>query len=383
MNILLDFIPFQFAGGIGGAASFTKAVTDALLRRRNNGARFYAMYDSTMQFGKLYNVFDYAKSNGIVLLDIASNRIAELIMEYNINTMFISIGQFFASYDLSGIRCKTIMFIHDIFDMERNDNGIDKMLVRKDLGVISRLKRYVAVSMGIWKRRSLAKYSKILPLYDADNTMAYTVSEYTRNSLEYYFGIPKKKIHVCYSPLREMPNEENIENSKLRDLISNDIPYLLFMGANREYKNFNLLIKVFPKVRCLYPQLRLLTLSWNKRPIEGQIDVPYLSDSDLRHAYANAKALIFTSFFEGFGYPPVEAMKFGTPVVASNVTSIPEIVGNSCISFSPFYPADLYRAIIEAIEHGEKYQIGMADQYKKIAERQVSDLNILIDNILN
>lgn len=382
MNILLDFIPFQFAGGIGGAATFTKAVTDETVSRKGN-AKLYAMYDSSLQEGLLYNVFDYAKANDINLLDISKERIADIIRKYKIDTMFISIGQFFAAYDLNDISCKTIMFIHDIFDVERNDNDIDKMLERKDLNVISRLKRRIAVSLNIWKKRSEKKYAKILPLYRADNTVAYTVSNYTQNSLEYYFGIPKDKIHVCYPPLRHMPKNEDVENSCLKNLISSNEPYLLFMGANREYKNFAILMKVFPQIRRIYPQLKLLTLSWSKKTMDGQIDIPFLSDSDLRNAYANAKALIFPSFFEGFGYPPVEAIGLGTPVVASNVTSIPEVTGNSCISFSPFYPADLYRAIIEAVENGDKYKANMTEQYNKIVNRQISDLKELTDNILN
>lgn len=381
-NILLDFIPFQFAGGVGGAPSFTKAVVDAVIDRRGNN-NLFALYDSSLPKGKLYDSVALARENGITLFDLSRQRIADVVEQNHIDTFFISIGQFYAGYDLSGIGCKTIMFIHDIFDVERNDNDIDRMLVLKYLPLKDRIKRYLAVRLGIWKRRANKKYAKILPLYCADSTCAYTVSEYTRNSLEYYFGIPKEKVSVCYSPLREMPVVADIENSTLKRLVANKEKYVLFLAANREYKNFNLMLKVFPRLRANYPDLKLLTLGWNYATIEGQVNILMLSDADLRHAYLNACVLVFPSLFEGFGYPPVEAMQLGTPVAASNVASIPELLKGSCVTFSPFYPADFYRAVVEALEHGEQYKAGMAERYYEISRRQASDFGKLIDNILN
>ena len=106
-------------------------------------------------------------------------------------------------------------------------------------------------------------------------------------------------------------------------------------------------------------------------------DIEFLSDSDLEHAYKNAVALVFPSFFEGFGYPPIEAAKYSTPTVASNVTSIPEILGDAGCYFSPFYPAALYQAILTVLDGREQFAERARKRYeyiKEIQERQLKDL---------
>ena len=99
------------------------------------------------------------------------------------------------------------------------------------------------------------------------------------------------------------------------------------------------------------------------------------------HAYRNAFALIFPSYFEGFGYPPIEALACGTPTIASNVTSIPEILGDAGLYFSPFYPADLYRAIHFLTNKHDARRIQMEQRHKEIVEKQKNDLKQLIKEI--
>jgi glycosyltransferase involved in cell wall biosynthesis len=122
-------------------------------------------------------------------------------------------------------------------------------------------------------------------------------------------------------------------------------------------------------------------LNYGHSTHQQHIDIPFLSDSDLEHAYKNAHALVFGSFFEGFGYPPIEAMRYNTPCVASNVTSIPEILGNAGIYFSPFYPADLYRAIKEVLNDRDCRHEQMQHRYVEVSERQREDLKLLVNEI--
>ena len=90
---------------------------------------------------------------------------------------------------------------------------------------------------------------------------------------------------------------------------------------------------------------------------------------------------MFGSFFEGFGYPPIEAARYGTPTVASNVTSIPEILGDAGIYFSPFYPADLYRAVKTVLADRDSYVRKASLRYEQIVLRQKEDLSALIKEI--
>ena len=74
------------------------------------------------------------------------------------------------------------------------------------------------------------------------------------------------------------------------------------------------------------PDYYFVTLGYPFKKFKNQIILPFLSDSDLRNAYKHCYAFVYPSYFEGFGYPPLEAMAFAKPVIASYSTSIPEIL---------------------------------------------------------
>ena len=115
---------------------------------------------------------------------------------------------------------------------------------------------------------------------------------------------------------------------------------------------------------------------------DHHIDIDFLCDSDLEIVYKSCYALIYPSFFEGFGYPPVECMHYGKPILSSNVSSMPDVLGDAPIYFCPFYESSIYNALLTLTE--ENYQsisIKSQKQYNIIKKRQSSDLKILINLI--
>lgn len=383
MNILLDFIPLQTNGGVGGAASFAKTVCENVAAEVTSGFQLLAAYDSRISVGRQYDYRQLAKKLNIRLVDIGRRRICDVIAQYAIDVFFIAIGQFYAAYDLSGIKCKTVMFIHDVFDLERNDNALDLALYSPySGGAWAWVKRVVNYFSGRKIRQAKKIYKHIMPLFTAPNTIAYTVSSYSAHTLHYYFPEIKKNIHICYSPTKVMEMNSDIANPILKKLIETGKPYLLMVAANRVYKNPSILLKVFNRLQQEYPKLQLLTLKYGKSIFPNHTDIDYLSDSDLEHAYAHALALVFPSLFEGFGYPPVEAMRHGTPAIVSNVTSIPEIAEDAAYTFSPFYAADLYRTIIEVINSREQKKDKIKQRSHEIEEKQKRDMAGLVKQII-
>lgn len=383
MNILLDFIPLQHNGGVGGAASFAKTVCDKVVEQRGKDIMLFAAYDSTIPKGRQYDYERLANECNIALLDIAHKRLADIIQDNNIDVFFIAIGQFYASYDLSGVTCKTIMFIHDIFDVERTDNLIDLSIYGKFSGGFKGwLRRAINIFSHRREHQIRQRYSHILPLYAAANTISYTVSEYSAQALHYYFPEIKKEIRICYSPIKQVSMRAEIENEQLKTIIKNGEPYLFMLAANRIYKNPSILLKVFEKLNKEGIALHLVTLKYGKSIHPCHTDIDFLTDSDLEHAYKHAFALVFPSFFEGFGYPPIEAMRYGTPVIASNVTSIPEVAGDAAIYFSPFYPADLYRAIKQLLTNPKTMADKMQTRCQEIATKQEHYMKDLVRQIL-
>lgn len=383
MNILIDFIPFQITGGISGAASFTKTVYDALFDHRTPDLQIYAAYNATLPTNGRYDCHKLSKEWNISLVDFSTQPLSQIIRSKDINVFFIAIGQLYSQYNLTGITCKTVMFIHDIFDAERCDNRLDLTIVdRYHESRLQRFRRIINLTTGRWNRQMRQCYNNIMPLYTASNTLAYTVSDYSRYALRYYFPEIQKDIRVCYSPLKDNKRKPNIEDPQLAQLINSGKPYLLMLAANRIYKNAAMLTKVFLRLQTEYPELHLLSLRYGECISEQHIDIKYLSDSDLEHAYEHAYALVFGSFFEGFGYPPIEAAHYGTPAVASNVTSIPEILGPAGFYFSPFYPADLYRALKLVLTNRDIHAEAIRQRYNEIRDRQQCDLEHLINEIL-
>jgi len=384
MNILFDFLPFQHAEGIGGHASFTRVILEKLLEKHDDHIKLFAVFDSTMPESRGYDISKIIRTNDITAIDLSQIKIADIISQYSIDVFFIAIAQLYAKYDLTGISCKTVMFIHDVFDIDRYIIKLDAIIYDKNRDSLwTQVKRLINLTSGRWKKQMNHCYDTIMPLYLADNTIAYTVSEYTKEAITYYFPKAHKEIRVCYSPKKLIEGSNApIENADLNKMITAKKKYLLMLAANRRYKNPRNLINVFKRLQKDYPDLYLVTLNYGKTVGRNHIDIPYLSDSDLQKAYRHAYALVFGSFFEGFGYPPIEAMYYGTPCIASNVTSIPEILGDAGIYFSPFYPADLYRAIKRLLAERNCREKQMKKRYAEVTERQNEDLRLLVNEII-
>lgn len=217
-----------------------------------------------------------------------------------------------------------------------------------------------------------------------------TVSEYTKYALIFYHGLHADRIHVLYSPERIMESNKNIDNIRLADIILAKKKYFLLVSAGRPGKNALKAINAFTKYikTCTSDKqhdIYLITLGFGKQNLcTNHIDLPMLTESDLVHAYKNCYALIYPSFFEGFGYPPLEAMKFGKPILATNVTSVPEILGDAPIYFSPFYENDIFRAFCQLTDRTKpEYERKSIKRYTEVHQRQETNLQHLIHLLTN
>ncbi len=123
-------------------------------------------------------------------------------------------------------------------------------------------------------------------------------------------------------------------------------PYFLHVGVRGGYKNFDLLLAAFARVAPARPDAALcvagapLTAEEGRRVAElglaGRLEVfEHPTDAHLAKLYRSSIALVYPSLYEGFGIPPLEAMSCGTPVVASDSSSVPEVVGDAGLLFDP------------------------------------------------
>ena len=196
------------------------------------------------------------------------------------------------------------------------------------------------------------------------------VSEYTKKSILKYF--PKtdaQKIHVIYEAASRLPQEDVIEPEKEREfLASQNIkpPYLLYVGNSYPHKNLDALVRAFKKILEIKPDFQLVLVgqkNYFSERLEKEtralnIKVPeqvnftgFIDDNDLPKLYREASLYVFPSLLEGFGLPPLEAMRFGLPVASSNSSCLPETLGQAAIYFDPRDIDDISRVIIQGLDN--------------------------------
>ena len=403
MNILFDFITVSKKTGAG---EYHRRVFFAMMdkiQKENIDINVYCLWDSNL--GIVYEdlkVDVLPWKYDVIFLDMKQHSLSSLINDYKIDNFFIACSHYLAfSEQMGGVKCPCICVIHDLCDQEFSDSllGITIQLEKPDYQfdadndggwkvyykMNAPTMKFVRWLLGLRRRnkKDCRKQNILALLNNNPQTKIVTVSEYTRNSVNYYFGVDKGLITVLYSPERIYADaSDEIENDTLRNIIASGKKYYFFPGAARGGKNPQKMIRVFRKFAELNPDSYLVTTGYPTKQFENHIPLSFLSDSDLANAYKHCYAFLYPSYFEGFGYPPMEAMRYGKPIIASNVTSIPEILENAAIYCSPFYPSDFYRAL-NALESNYSLYASLAiKRFKEVHNRQEHDLNKLINMIL-
>lgn len=187
-----------------------------------------------------------------------------------------------------------------------------------------------------------------------------TVSKSTKEDVVNVLKVPSYKIEVIYeasdSCYRVVPDLTDFVIKKCNI----QLPFLLFVGEIRPHKNLNRLLKAFKQVK--YKDYYLIIVGRNyldyKEPFElieklGIQDrvrfLSFVSKEDLVHLYNAATVFVLPSLYEGFGIPVLEAMACGTPVITSNVSSLPEVAGNSALLVDPYDVESMTDAIEQVL----------------------------------
>lgn len=132
-------------------------------------------------------------------------------------------------------------------------------------------------------------------------------------------------------------------------------PYLLFVGNRGQYKDGTLALNAFVSLAESHPDMELLLVGGGPltkletasipMALRSRVRQKYVPDAQMPTVYSSAQALVFPSRFEGFGMPILEAMACGTPVIAAQASSLPEVGGDACLYFTPGHSDELISAI--------------------------------------
>ncbi|MCB2359669.1 glycosyltransferase family 4 protein [Clostridium estertheticum] len=238
----------------------------------------------------------------------------------------------------------------DIYHMPQNGIGFSQSISCKKVVTIHDLIPYVMPeTVG---RGYLLKFLKEMPMIVGNSDGIITVSEFSKRDILKYFPIDESKIFVTplaadakYTPLDKL----HCKNF-LKKAYNLNNPFLLYLGGFSERKNVSSAIIAFSKV---YKDLsenydlvivgdyrdsgqKLMKLTNELNMLSHVIFAGFVPEEHLPLFYNSCDAIIYPSFYEGFGLPPLEAMNCGTPVIASNLTSIPEVVGDTGILINPY-----------------------------------------------
>jgi glycosyltransferase involved in cell wall biosynthesis len=179
-----------------------------------------------------------------------------------------------------------------------------------------------------------------------------TVSESSKRDILHFFNVPAEKVVVIYNAIDERfsipPSEDDV--ARVRERYQLDQRFVLYVGNIKPHKNLVRLIEAFDELRERgFDDLKLLIIGdeiskWpalrravHRHKLHKQVRfLGYQPDETLAILYRLASVFVFPSLYEGFGLPPLEAMASGTPVVTSNVSALPEVMGDAGVLVDPY-----------------------------------------------
>ena len=194
-----------------------------------------------------------------------------------------------------------------------------------------------------------------------------TVSEASKRDILRYFRVPESRIDVIYNAIDERfwlePDVEEVKRVRERYRLTD--PFVLYAGNIKPHKNLERLIEAFHLMRQADPNLKDVQLliigdeiskyatlrrAVHRHKLHKHVRFfGFVSDNTLAALYRLADVFVFPSLYEGFGLPPLEAMASGTPVITSNVSSLPEVVGDAALMIDPYDPAAIADAMARVL----------------------------------
>ncbi|MFC6765366.1 glycosyltransferase family 4 protein [Natrinema soli] len=263
-----------------------------------------------------------------------------LIKKHDLDVLYCPNG----NAPVTSVACPVVMCIHDVNALKGWSNGIHQ----------------------VYRRIAVPRGAKV-----ADRIV--TVSEFSKHEITKKIDISSERVEVVYNGIDPLFfSSDSGEELMLPD------DYILFVGSMNPRKNIQGVISAFEEVKqteCI-PH-KLVIIGPDNKSIFKNIEIEkedhivmpgFVTDKQLKYAYENADVFVYPSLYEGFGLPPLEAMACGTPVIASNRTSLPEILDDAAVLVPPRKISDI-ASTIATITTDVEYHSKLAKKGKNHAEK--------------
>lgn len=315
MKIMIDC--YQLIKGNGksiGIYNYSKNLLDHLIPIISNEHEIIILTNT-----KNNDEFTYKNVKNIVIDKLPTNTLVKVLWELVIVSYYIMKNNAEMYFSPRGFlppfpsKCKMITTVHDLIPVyykEHYNNEINKL---ENYYVVNRLKQSCKIA------------DKII-----------TISNFSKKDIVKKFNIDENKIHVIYNGvdlIKNIQRPKNFENEKYIFSIS---------SSSLSHKNLEAILNSYViyykkssnplKLKiCGVKNIDKYKHSVPKECLNNIIILPFISDEELNWYYANANVFLFLSKIEGFGFPPLEALKFSTNVICSDIECLKEILGSEAI----------------------------------------------------
>lgn len=239
---------------------------------------------------------------------------------------------------------------------------------------------YYSFKQRVWHRlmnitRLLSKAARVVAV---SRSTAYDLAEYFQRATD-------GRVSVIYPGIAGTKSTDLASSSSKYDLPKS---YILYLGTIEPRKNIGAIIKSWRLVRSKHLQLKLVIVGyygWKSKDVLDEIDaenitwLDFVTDEERYALYQKAAVLIWPSHYEGFGFPPVECLAAGTPVIVSYKTSLPEILGRHALYVNPYDIRQLAALIDQVVSRPEAFAVDVrkiTDSF--VWKRSAEDFNKLL-----
>ena len=385
MNLLFNLVAVQpiHSAKFHGGGSYGEVIFWALVKR---GVQFSCAYDSKKYLDPM--ILDACKTQNIPLFDINEKTPQQIIDENQIDTFYTPLYSLEKKWDID---VKDFVFTwHGVRALEMQYSWAGVGFAKKLGQKFEALVRY----RESWKKHYYKpKYQALAARMAEGKARTITVSEHSRASIKSFFPeLLDLEIPVFYSPMTAYEPEGFLPPG-----VAAKKYFLLTSGARWEKNNlraakaFDELVGMYQSQGKPFDFKMVITGAANPKAYlchlkhkDRFVLLGYVENRELEFLHQNAYAFVFPSLNEGFGYPPVQSMRYGVPVAASGTTSIPEVCGDAVLYFDPYSVSEIKNRLVQLLDSKiyEEYAARAPKRYLEVHTRQIADLEEAVNFIL-
>lgn len=395
-KILFDLAGTQPKRGVRfhGGGEYCKTVFLTLMQAGSANTKIEVFYDKSKEISdditKLldeYSVRIYNCTNIKMINDVLHNG------QYDV--FFSGLPYDYGNGLIVPEKTKFIYSIHGLREIEKPYDSMMFMYGKRNFRNI--LKQ---VSMLVYPKYWEMKYRKKIEdlLRVTKNRTVLTISNHSKYSIIANFpGLKKDEVKVFYAPKKfvKLSTDDSLE--KIKGIGLEDKQYFLMISADRWLKN-NLRAaiafdRLFSQNSDIVQNAKVVMTGVKDQEVfykhiqnrDKFIMLEYVEAGILESLYSHAHAFVYPTLNEGFGYPPLEAMKYGTLSLCSAVTSVPEVCGSAVLYFNPYDITEIENRILQSYDYSitQSARNKMQKQFEKIGSLQRHALDNIVSEILN